>query len=475
MTNQRRNSIPKSERIIIGCLATSGESVSYIAENFRTNRQFVYTQKKKVMKTIEDHFDVESEGTAVIINERFITRTILSCALECKGSIRNIKQHFHTIFNINVSEGKISRILNEAADKARKFNEGIDLSSIKIGAHDEIFQAGMPVLVGVDPYSTYVYLMESSKKRDGIAWSMAIYEKQENQGLNIETSVTDGGLGMKKGIREVFTDIKEQSDVFHCEMKLTNGLNIYESKAYAAINNEYSCLNKLSKKASKNKVNVIENYEKALIEREKAVLLYDIANILVLWVKEMFSFGGYSYSERLSLLIYLTDEMNNLENKNKQFEDAVKNVQSNKETLLLFVKRAEEVMAKIAKEENISPKTLNLLWQQKAYSESTKKYWDIENKVEKYGIKNIKSVKEKFKNAIRELVRASSIVECINSLIRPYLFLKRTLKGKFLDLLQFYFNTRKYMNSRVSERKGKSPIELLTGNNYGSWIEILGY
>lgn len=38
---------------------------------------------------------------------------------------------------------------------------------------------------------------------------MAIYEKQENQGLSIKISVTDGGLGMKKGIREVFTHINE--------------------------------------------------------------------------------------------------------------------------------------------------------------------------------------------------------------------------------------------------------------------------
>jgi len=68
---------------------------------------------------------------------------------------------------------------------------------------------------------------------------------------------------------------------------------------------------------------------------------------------------------------------------------------------------------------------------------------------------------------------SSSIVENINSQIRPYLFLKRVLKGKFLYLLQFYLNTRKYLNSRVKERKGKSPIELLTGKNYGNWLDIL--
>ena len=60
------------------------------------------------------------------------------------------------------------------------------------------------MLVGVDPLSTFVYLMVPREKRDSVAWWMAYCEKQENQGPNIEESATDGGLGMKKGIREAF-------------------------------------------------------------------------------------------------------------------------------------------------------------------------------------------------------------------------------------------------------------------------------
>jgi len=53
----------------------------------------------------------------------------------------------------------------------------------------KIFQAGDPVLVGVDPHTTYVYLMEASKNRDSISWSMAVYEKSENQGLKLDNTV----------------------------------------------------------------------------------------------------------------------------------------------------------------------------------------------------------------------------------------------------------------------------------------------
>ena len=63
------------------------------------------------------------------------------------------------------------------------------------------------------------------------------------------------------------------------------------------------------------------------------------------------------------------------------------------------------------------------------------------------------------------------MVEFINSLIRPYLFPKKAVPKKFLALLQFYFNTRKFRRSRKPERIEKTPIELLTGEKFGNPLE----
>ena len=52
--------------------------------------------------------------------------------------------------------------LSEAVDKARQFNATEDLSAIRVGAHDEIYQARQPVLVGMDVVSTYCYLLEAA-------------------------------------------------------------------------------------------------------------------------------------------------------------------------------------------------------------------------------------------------------------------------------------------------------------------------
>ena len=329
----------------------------------------------------------------------------------------------------------------------------------------------------MDPYSTYIYLMEASKKRDAISWCMAVYDKFLNQGLNLEKSVTDGGLGMKKGIMDVYSEIEEQADIFHAEMKITLGLVTLQRKAYSSIKEEYENQAKLKRACAKKKDNALLNYDNAVKRSIAKVGLYDRVTILVGWIKEVFEVGGYSHYDKLNLLNYLIDEVNTIPHGNRQLEESIKSLSLNKENLLLFVKVAQEQLELLAKDENINGIILNLMWKQKVYCETSKSYWRLENEILENGdYQQIKDIRTKFELIMKKLVRASSsIVECINSLIRSYMFLRRTLKGKFLDLLQFYFNTRKYMESRVPERKGKSPLELLTGKEQALWLDILGY
>ncbi len=70
------------------------------------------------------------------------------------------------------------------------------------------------------------------------------------------------------------------------------------------------------------------------------------------------------------------------------------------------------------------------------------------------------------------IVQASSLVELINSFIRPYLnSSKGQITQETLNLIMFYHNHRRYKSGK---RKGKAPIELLTGKPLeADWIELL--
>ena len=75
----------------------------------------------------------------------------------------------------------------------------------------------------------------------------------------------------------------------------------------------------------------------------------------------------------------------------------------------------------------------------------------------------------------RNTVRASSLVENLNSRLRSYFFLRRHLGNDYLTLLQFFLNHRRFERSQRDERIGKSPAELLTGQPHPHWLELLGY
>ena len=75
----------------------------------------------------------------------------------------------------------------------------------------------------------------------------------------------------------------------------------------------------------------------------------------------------------------------------------------------------------------------------------------------------------------RQTVRASSLVENLNSRLRNYFFLRRHLGPDYLALLQFFLNHRRFVRSERPERVGKSPAQLLGSSPHPHWREMLGY
>ena len=73
---------------------------------------------------------------------------------------------------------------------------------------------------------------------------------------------------------------------------------------------------------------------------------------------------------------------------------------------------------------------------------------------------------------INERHRASSPIENLNSVLRPYLVVQKSVKQGFLDLFRFYWNTRK---RRWGRWKGSSAVEVMTGEAHDHWLTLLGF
>ena len=70
------------------------------------------------------------------------------------------------------------------------------------------------------------------------------------------------------------------------------------------------------------------------------------------------------------------------------------------------------------------------------------------------------------------IVQASSLVELVNSFLRPYLnSSKGQITQETLNLIMFYHNHRRYKSGK---RQGKAPIELLTGEALkADWVALV--
>ncbi len=415
-----------------------------------------------------------------LIDKNFIEKIVVCLALVCHSPCRGIKEFLEIAFNYKISLGRISNIINHASEKAKIFNNSQDLSNIKEGALDEIFSNNTPALVGVDLRSSCIFLLEEGVGRSCDDWGLALLEKQEKQGLNLELAVMDQALGMEKGVKEIYGKAKIQSDLFHTIREILKVLKYLERRAYVKIKQLYELEDKYIKSLLKNQGRTYgKKYKAALCEVKEAIDGYDNLWILTQWFYESIDIYSKSYEERVWIYDYVVESIKEGFEKKDKITSLIKYLRNNKEKLLCFARILEDNLMKFKEENNydLSVEDLKALYRQLTLGKENCKYWVLEGKLlSKYG-RDLKTIQAKIKEIINNTFRASSIVENVNSLIRPYFFLRKSIgRSNFLNLLQFYFNTKVIRRcDKFLERIGKTRLELLTGKKHPDWLQILGY
>ncbi len=179
--NKKEKILTNRERFLLGCKVLGGKSVSELSEETQLSREWIYEQKRRIEKEAQSLDSRESGITKIEVTETWLRRLVLSLALDCRGSLEGIQRTCSEVIGVHLSIGNISRIINEAAEKAKELDEQVSLGNIRQGANDEIFQGCVPVLTGIDLESSYVYLLEPADDRSGETWECAISRKNSNK------------------------------------------------------------------------------------------------------------------------------------------------------------------------------------------------------------------------------------------------------------------------------------------------------
>lgn len=308
-----------AERKDISIKALSRGCVTEIANSNKVSRKFIYKQKKIARKGLDHAFNPVPKDDAVLfylpVTKKWVRQFVLALILICHSSFSGVIELLDSLFDYrDISLGTIHNIVMGAAQKAATINKGEDLSSIRYGAPDEIFQKSKPVLVGVDVESTYCYLLSAEEHRDETTWGVHLLELMERDLCPIYT-VADGGKGLRAGQAAAWPEVPFHGDVFHAERELGNLACFLENRAARALTN----LEKLEDKMVRAKKNGKgQKLSKSLAlsrqKEKKASLLADDILTLSDWMcDDILALAGPNLESRHELFNFIIEEIESRE------------------------------------------------------------------------------------------------------------------------------------------------------------------
>src|SRR4051794_10385529 len=213
--------LPENDRKDLAIQALTGsETVSDLAAQHGVSRKFVYQQTHKARGALDDAFSPATPDEAVLfelaVTKTWLRQVIVALTLICRGSYRGVIGFLRDLLGLSVSLGCIHDVLQAATRQASAVNRDQNLSGIRVGLHDEIFQGATPVLAGVDARSTYCYLLAAEQHRDADTWGVHLLGAAE-RGLRPDYTIADAGRGLRAGQQAAWGDTPCHGDVFHIQ------------------------------------------------------------------------------------------------------------------------------------------------------------------------------------------------------------------------------------------------------------------
>jgi hypothetical protein len=475
--------LPQERRDLAVQVLAGAQPVSDLAREHEVSRKFLYQQAHTAQDALTQAFDPDPKTEDVLfylpVTKAWIRQLVLGLVLDCHSSTRGVVELLQDLFDYRISLGKVHNIVHSAVPDARKITQQYNLSRILIGLLDEIHQGGDPVLVGVDARSTFCFLLSLENHRDAETWAIRLMELAD-RGFAPEATVADFAAGLRAGQQEALPGVPCRGDVFHALYTIGPLARYLENRAYEAIDVRTKLERKQAtaqRRRGRKDQGLANRLSHARKAEAKAIALADEVALLTHWLQyDILSVAGPEYAIRRDLLDFVVAELCARESACPNRIRPVRTMLENQgDNLLAFAVQLDRDLTNLAKDWQISVATAREVLQVQDLPTWDSKQWP-----------RVAALRETLRGryhgvcaAVQELsdrvVRASSMVENLNSRLRSYFFLRRQLGNDYLTLLQFFLNHRRYLRSDDPSRVGKSPAELLTGEPHAHWLELLGY
>ena len=255
-----RTDLTTSQKIECAAAAVAGQhehgSKTALSETYEISRPTVYAVGATAEAVLRTHFEAPllgGAGVTVRVDDAQLRRAVVALRVVAPNAIRPIEDLLPLLYpGVKVSYGTIQQMLVQAEGRAARFNAQGSLAGVQVGALDEMFSQGEPVLAGVDLDTGYLFGLSLSATRDAGAWAQVLRAGQ-GQGLSLSVVVKDAAKGIAAGVAEVFPHTEQRDDCFHVLYEMNKVRRKLERRAYAAIEGEGEALGRLGKIRARDK------------------------------------------------------------------------------------------------------------------------------------------------------------------------------------------------------------------------------
>ena len=471
-----------SARQDLALQALSGQQpITRLSEQHQVSRKFVSAQKDKAQAALAEAFEEPGDDQQVLfylpVTRAWLRQAVLGLVLICHSSFRGVIEFFAALLDQPISLGSVHTIVQQGVGAARQVQATEALSAIRVGAHDEIFQSHQPILVCCDVGSTYCYLLAQVEHRDATTWGVHLLELQD-KGLSLDHTIADGGKGLRAGQAQACPECPCWGDHFHLLQELSRLSTYVENRAFSTM---ATCekLEQQMRRAKQHAQGHTLSKKVALARQaqQQALQLADEITTLGQWLQQdILAVIGPDLPTRQALYDWVVEALRAREPQLPHRIGPVRRLLENgRDDFLAFAQRLDHHLGQLATQFQVEPHLVRALFEVQTLPLEHPARWQQEGQLRGKLGKIFVPLKEAITHLIDTTVRASSVVENLNSRLRNYFFLRKHLGPEYLDLLRFFLNHRRFLRSEHPERVGQSPAEILTGKAHPHWLELLGF
>jgi hypothetical protein len=480
---------------------------TWLAEVFAVSRPTLYSLPRRVLErlTARQPTALPDRQTKaehqVEVKATRLQRTVLTAAFPGKIALRPLQELLTEAFDESRSIGWMSELLTEAGQKAGQVLKQIDFSAAGpvLVLRDETFFQDRPVLFMVDPLSSTILSACVAPDRQADTWGILLLMAQD-QGVDIAGLIEDMARMYPKSLREAGLDDLEESvqkDLWHLQRDGGQLCRDLERAAFRATKQVLALEAKLRK--AWNAELFLNQYIPAVMTEAKRYAQHDE---FVTWFShlcdalesvDLRSGAIRDYPTNAWLLNEVLDAMGKIDAERvQQWVKTLRRHQAQLLTWMAWLTPAlasfQTQLAQVLEHPVAQTQFIQLVaqqWRLRQALVNGQRHWQLAAdhaiamlQSVTVGLPALAALAQRLTDILDAACRTSSLVECINGLLKQFLHNRRSFASAdamqaYLNLFALWHNMRVYQRGK---RQGQSPyqragIQLHTDD----WLELLGY